>query len=93
MREPCMSGDDEADAEGAAFDSGHFYAIGSHGTSRRKKEFQASRYSVYRIEPNGTVQASHGRRTLFEKHCGDRGSLIRPTQQSGRAFAPTRRSQ
>jgi Protein of unknown function (DUF3616) len=53
-----MSGDDEADAEGAAFDSGLFYAIGSHGTSRRKKEFQASRYSVYRIEPDGTVQAS-----------------------------------
>ena len=53
-----VSGDDEADAEGAAFDSGHFYAIGSHGTSRRKKEFQASRYSVYRIEPDGTVQAS-----------------------------------
>src|ERR1051325_3873292 len=41
-----VNGDDEADAEGAAFDSGHFYVIGSHGTSRRKKEFQASRYSV-----------------------------------------------
>src|SRR4051794_5801609 len=53
-----VSGDDEADAEGAAFDSGHFYAIGSHGTSRRKKEFQASRYSVYRIETDGTGQAS-----------------------------------
>src|SRR4051794_6011291 len=52
------SGDKEADAEGAAFDGGHFYAIGSHGTSRHKNEFQASRYSVYRIEPDGAVQAS-----------------------------------
>src|SRR5690242_43458 len=30
------TGEDEADAEGAAFDNGHFYAIGSHGTSRHK---------------------------------------------------------
>jgi hypothetical protein len=52
------SGDKEADAEGAAFDNGHFYAIGSHGMSRHKNEFQASRYSVYRIEPDGAVQAS-----------------------------------
>jgi len=52
------SGDKEADAEGAAFDGGDFYAIGSHGTSRHKNEFQASRYSVYRIKPDGTMQAS-----------------------------------
>jgi hypothetical protein len=52
------SGDEEADAEGAAFDGGHFYAIGSHGTSRHKNEFQASRYSVYRVEPDGTLEAS-----------------------------------
>jgi len=52
------SGEDEADVEGAAFDGGHFYAIGSHGTSRHKNEFQASRYSVYQIEPDGSVQPS-----------------------------------
>jgi hypothetical protein len=52
------SGDDEADVEGAAFDGGHFYAIGSHGTSRHKNEFQTSRYSVYRIEPDGSAQVS-----------------------------------
>jgi hypothetical protein len=51
-------GGDEADAEGAAFDGGRFYAIGSHGTSRRKGEFQASRYSTYRIEADGSVKAS-----------------------------------
>jgi len=42
-------GGDEADAEAAAFDRGWFYAIGSHGTSRRGNEFQKSRYAVYRI--------------------------------------------
>jgi hypothetical protein len=42
-------GGDEADAEAAAFDQGWFYAIGSHGTSRRGNEFQKSRYAVYRI--------------------------------------------
>src|SRR5207249_6708273 len=51
-------GSDEADAEGAAFDAGRFYAVGSHGTSRHKNEFQASRYSVYQIEPGGHVEAT-----------------------------------
>jgi hypothetical protein len=53
-----VNGGDEADLEGAAFDGGHFYALGSHGASRRKGEFQASRYSAYRIEADGTVQSS-----------------------------------
>ena len=48
----------ELDVEAAGFDNHHFYAIGSHGTARKKKEFQASRYSVYRIEEDGSVQAS-----------------------------------
>lgn len=52
------AGEDEADAEGAAFDNGHFYVIGSHGTSRYKNEFQASRFSAYRIKLDGSVQAS-----------------------------------
>jgi hypothetical protein len=50
-------GGDESDAEAAAFDHGHFYAIGSHGTARKKKEFEPSRYSIYRIEPDGSVLA------------------------------------
>ena len=50
----------EADAEAAGFDGDRFYAIGSHGTSRKKKEFQASRFSVYRIAPDGRSEASGG---------------------------------
>ena len=46
-------GDGEADAEAAAFDRGRFYVVGSHGTSRRRGERQPSRYSAYRIEPDG----------------------------------------
>lgn len=38
-----QSGGDESDAEAAAFDHGYFYAIGSHGTARKKKEFEPSR--------------------------------------------------
>ena len=85
-----VSGDDEADAEGAAFDSGHFYAIGSHGTSRRKKEFQASRYSVYRIEPDGTVQASAALVPLLasipgigEHFCTKAQGVCQPLQEGG----------
>jgi hypothetical protein len=51
-------GGDEADAEAAAFDRDHFFAIGSHGASRRKGEFQASRYFAYRIDKTGTVDPS-----------------------------------
>ena len=51
-------GDGEADVEGAAFDGDRFYAIGSHGVSRYKGEFQASRYSTYRIDADGSVTAS-----------------------------------
>jgi Protein of unknown function (DUF3616) len=51
-------GDGEADAEAAAFDRGRFYVIGSHGTSRRTGERQPSRYSAYRVEPDGRAVAS-----------------------------------
>jgi hypothetical protein len=52
------TGDHEADAEGAAFDQGRFYVIGSHGTSRRKGAREASRYSTYRVEADGKARAS-----------------------------------
>ena len=51
-------GGDELDTEAVAYDDHHFYAIGSHGTARKKNEFQASRYSVYRIDEDGSVRAS-----------------------------------
>ncbi len=51
-------GDGEADAEAAAFDRGRFYVVGSHGTSRRTGERQPSRYSAYRVEPDGRAVAS-----------------------------------
>jgi len=51
-------GDGEADVEAAAFDGDRYYAIGSHGVSRYKGEFQASRYSTYRIDADGSVTAS-----------------------------------
>jgi uncharacterized protein DUF3616 len=51
-------GGDESDTEAVAYDDHHFYAIGSHGTARKKNEFQASRYSVYRIDEDGSVRAS-----------------------------------
>jgi hypothetical protein len=53
----------QADAEAAAFDNGWFYAIGSHGTSRRNGAFQGSRDFVYRIRSDGGAagrwEASH----------------------------------
>ena len=51
-------GDGEADAEAAAFDRGRFYVVGSHGTSRRTRERQPSRYSAYRVEADGRAVAS-----------------------------------
>jgi hypothetical protein len=53
----------QADAEAAAFDNGWFYAIGSHGTSRRNGAFEPSRDFVYRMRWNhgeaGRWEASH----------------------------------
>ncbi|MBD0270995.1 MAG: DUF3616 domain-containing protein [Acetobacteraceae bacterium] len=51
-------GDGEADAEAAAFDRGWFYVVGSHGISRRKGDRQPSRYSAYRIGPDGRAESS-----------------------------------
>jgi uncharacterized protein DUF3616 len=51
-------GDGEADAEAAAFDRGRFYIVGSHGLPRKKGNRQPSRYSAYRIEPDGRAAAS-----------------------------------
>lgn len=48
----------EADLEAAGFDSTYFYAIGSHGVSRRDNEYQPSRFSVYRITLDGRSEAS-----------------------------------
>jgi len=60
-------GADEADAEAAAFDRDWFYAIGSHGTSRKKDEFQESRYSVYRIAwKDGRLGEWEARRSLSD---------------------------
>lgn len=52
------SGGNEADAEAAAFAGGWFYAVGSHGTGRNNQRFQASRFSAYRIDAEGRVEAS-----------------------------------
>ena len=52
-------GNGEADAEAAAFDRGRFYAVGSHGVSRKKGDREPSRYSAYRVElDDGRVVAS-----------------------------------
>jgi len=40
---------DEIDAEGAAYDNGFVYVIGSHGLSRRKAKFRRSQFLVFRF--------------------------------------------
>ncbi|MFM1813957.1 MAG: hypothetical protein RLZ98_652 [Pseudomonadota bacterium] len=42
----------EIDAEGAAYDDGHFYAVGSHGLSRSSAEYRASQFFVFRFPVN-----------------------------------------
>lgn len=76
-------GGDEADAEGAAFDGGRFYAIGSHGASRRTGQFQASRYSVYRVEADGTVKASNALAAIIAAIPGIREHFCAGTEPGG----------
>ncbi len=40
----------EADVEGASFDDGFYYLVGSHGLSKTEAEFQASRFFAFRFK-------------------------------------------
>ena len=79
-------GDGEADAEAAAFDRGRFYVVGSHGVSRRKGDRQPSRYSAYRIEPDGRAEASNALARIVGAVEGVRPSFC---AASGRRPCPT----
>lgn len=54
-----IPGDDEPDAEGAAYATGSFYVTGSHGNSRRKNKPNDASYIVVRI--NAASGAVDGR--------------------------------
>ncbi|GAA0566216.1 hypothetical protein GCM10009416_00200 [Craurococcus roseus] len=85
-------GDGEADAEAAAFDRGRFYVLGSHGASRRKGDRQPSRYSAYRIGPDGRAESSGALARIVgavdgirESFCGADGRRPCPTLRDGGA--------
>jgi hypothetical protein len=55
-------GDDEPDAEGAAYAGGSFYVAGSHGNSRRKHQPNEQSYVVVRVNAaTGTVDGRSGK--------------------------------
>jgi hypothetical protein len=54
-----IEGDDEPDAEGAAYAPGSFYVTGSHGNSRKKNKPNEASYIVVRI--NAATGAVDGR--------------------------------
>jgi Protein of unknown function (DUF3616) len=57
-----IAGDDEPDAEGAAYAGGSFYVTGSHGNSRRKNKPNEQSYVVVRVNAeSGAVDASSGK--------------------------------
>lgn len=57
-----IAGDDEPDAEGAAYAGGSFYITGSHGNSRRRNKPNEESYVVARVNAeSGTVDA-HSRK-------------------------------
>jgi hypothetical protein len=81
-------GDGEADAEAAAFDRGRFYVVGSHGTSRKTGGRQPSRYSVYRIEPDGRAVASGGLAPIVGAVGGIREAFCPGAAAAGRGRRP-----
>jgi hypothetical protein len=63
-----IAGDDEPDAEGAAYADGSFYVTGSHGNRRRKDKPNEQSYVVIRINPaTGAVDGLSGkwRKAIF----------------------------
>ena len=57
----------EADVEGADFDDGHFYVVGSHAMSvgrNEPPEYQPSRFFIYRFRPGGKNVAQVEKRNL-----------------------------
>jgi hypothetical protein len=42
--------DHENDIEGLTHDGNHFFAVGSHGLSRKKNRYQKSRYKIFKIQ-------------------------------------------
>lgn len=50
--------DGDPDGEGAAYDTGYFYVIGSHGLSRKKGKFEKESFLVFRFKRGGAVEKS-----------------------------------